>query len=305
MANDRLRGLLSFDPDDPNSQGLLGLGAALLQASGPSREPVGMGQALGQGLQGMQQARQQAIQQQMMAARMNAPSVDPSSVAEWKYFSGLSKKEQERYLEMKRNPNIMNLGDRLSVRSPGGGISESYDVNLKPGDLPEVRGAQARAGVVGKAAGENDALLADMEASFPRLEQVASDLSTLGKRATYTKTGQARDFIVQETGFGSTEGATARKEYIAKVDNEVLPLLRQTFGAAFTQKEGESLKATLGDPNVPPEQKDAVLRAFIDTKRAQIETQKRRVGIAPKPVSQNPSGSGGPQNVNGVITVDW
>lgn len=55
---------------DPRTQGLLGLSSALLQASGPSRTPVGLGQVAGQGLigglQGYQQGQQQAQQQYML-----------------------------------------------------------------------------------------------------------------------------------------------------------------------------------------------------------------------------------------------
>ena len=105
------------------------------------------------------------------------------------------------------------------------------------------------------------------------------------------------------------ESAIARKEYIAKVDNEVLPLLRQTFGAQFTQKEGESLKLTLGDPNATPEEKDAVLRSFIDAKRSQIETKNRRIGGADVPEKTEgkiPKGArtGTDENGNKVWSMD-
>lgn len=203
----------------------------------------------------------------------------PNAVRETQWFMEQNPGTQGAHMKLKRAPTTFNLGDRQITLDPRGGVGESYAVNLKPGDQPAVRGAQAKASVIGKEEGEQTALLADMQASLPRLESVVKELSALGQKATYTKGGVLRDIVAQEAGFGSTEGAVARKAYIAKVDNEILPLLRQTFGAAFTQKEGESLKATLGDPNVPPDQKDAVLQAFIETKRAQIETQKRRVGV--------------------------
>ena len=57
-----------------------------------------------------------------------------------------------------------------------------------------------------------------------------------------------------------------------------MPLLRQTFGAAFTEKEGQSLRNTLGDPNKSPEEKNAVLRSFIAAKLGTIESLKRRTG---------------------------
>jgi hypothetical protein len=59
---------------NPANQGLLNLSAGLLQAGGPSRTPVGFGQALGQGMQqgaqGIQQAQQAQLQQQMLQAKM-------------------------------------------------------------------------------------------------------------------------------------------------------------------------------------------------------------------------------------------
>ena len=85
----------------------------------------------------------------------------------------------------------------------------------------------------------------------------------------------------------STAGAVARAEYIATVANEILPLLRQTFGAAFTAAEGESLKATLGDPNSSPAEKDAQLKAFIAAKERQIRSKQRRVGEVPREGKQN------------------
>lgn len=143
---------------------------------------------------------------------------------------------------------------------------------------PSIAGEKAKAEEIGKAQGQEMTSLADRESSLPRLEQVVTELSDLGKNATYTLAGQGRDYLTRQLGLPMGEGAIARKEYIAKVDNEILPLLRQTFGAAFTQKEGESLKATLGDVNASPEEKDAVLRSFIDQKRAQINSLKQRTG---------------------------
>jgi len=118
---------------------------------------------------------------------------------------------------------------------------------------------------------DNESLLKEMQRNLPNLEDVVKELSVLGKKATYTKAGQFSNSTRRQLGFNVGEGAIARKEYIAKVDNEILPLLRSTFGAAFTAKEGESLKATLGDPDASPEEKDAVLDAFIKTKRSQIK----------------------------------
>ena len=224
---------------------------------------------------------------QMMIKSMAGkyPSSLPPNISEWEYYNKLPPKDQTRFLEMKRNPTVMNIGGAMAVRQAGGGIGEQYGVTLKPGELPSIKGAQAEAAALGKDTGEKKAELSEMEANLPRLETVVNQLSDLGKTATYTKSGQALDFVRRETGMEPRPEAIARKEYIAKVDNEILPLLRLTFGAQFTEREGQSLKVTLGDPNVSPAEKDAVLRSFIDSKRAQINTKRRGLGApaAPSP----------------------
>jgi len=147
-----LGGLLDADPNSPAAQGLLGMAAQMLQASGPSRTPVSFGQALGSGLQGMQQGRANATQEGFKREaldigrdRVNSPNAGPMSVQEWKYFQTLSPEEQKMYLEMKRNPNIINLGGTQAVRAPGGGIGESYRVTPKPEQMPSFQASQESA----------------------------------------------------------------------------------------------------------------------------------------------------------------
>jgi hypothetical protein len=60
-----LLGLLS----NPQTAGLLGMAGSLLQASGPSRLPIPLGQVLGAGVQGMAQGAQQGLQMQRELAQ--------------------------------------------------------------------------------------------------------------------------------------------------------------------------------------------------------------------------------------------
>jgi hypothetical protein len=160
---------------------------------------------------------------------------------------------------------------------------------------PSIQEAIAIAKEVGSVKGEAQAKLNAMVAQQPRLEQVANELSELGKTATYTTVGRGTDAARRELGLKVGEGAVNRKEYIAKVDNEVLPLLRQTFGAQFTVQEGESLRKTLGDPNASPEEKDAVLRAFIASKVAEINSLKAQTG------SEAQGATASPDNIDSEI----
>jgi hypothetical protein len=119
--------------------------------------------------------------------------------------------------------------------------------------------------------------LDEKQSTLPQLEQTVEELSKLGKTATHTRVGRGLDFFRREAGLEPRDSAVARVKFITLIDNQVLPLLRQTFGAAFTQKEGESLKATLADPNLAPAEKDAALEIFINQKRAQVETLERQL----------------------------
>lgn len=201
--------------------------------------------------------------------------------------------------------NVMQTSDGQYVPLPGlpqalgslefgkeSGTQQAKDI-YEPGRAGAVEGAKLqqqlgyepqikRAVKSAESSAEKQSELNERVASMPQLEATVRRLTDLGRVATYTKTGQLVDVVRRETGMEPREAAIARKEYISLVDNQVLPLLRQTFGAQFTQKEGESLKVTLGDPNATPEEKEAVLRSFIQQKQATIETMRRQMGQAPE-----------------------
>lgn len=160
----------------------------------------------------------------------------------------------------------------------------------KVAEAANIEAEKAKASVLGKTEGENLALLQSMNANLPKLLMVTKDLSDLGKMATYTKAGQFYDILRKEFGAETRPEAVARSKYIAMIDNNILPLLRETFGAQFTQKEGDSLKITLGDPDKTPEEKDAVLSAFITNKKREIESMNRRLGVSPSLESSTQTG---------------
>jgi hypothetical protein len=144
-----------------------------------------------------------------------------------------------------------------------------------------------------KAKGEDAATAESLESKMPGLEEVVQKLDELSEKATYTYGGQALDWSRKQLGMDPREAAVARSEYIAMVDNQVLPLLRDTFGAQFTQAEGETLRNTLGDPDKSPTEKQAVLKAFIEQKRRDIEALNVRTGRDAAPAA------GGGATING------
>ncbi len=134
--------------------------------------------------------------------------------------------------------------------------------------------------------------LAEMEAALPTLRESINEMKSLAPHATYTMGGRFFDALVRETGFGATQGSTARAKYISILRNQVLPLLKPTFGSAFTVQEGEKLEATFGDPNLTPEQKIAALEAKLSQFERDIRTKAGKVKIyQSKQVDNDPSQS--------------
>jgi hypothetical protein len=212
----------------------------------------------------------------------------PSSVQEFEYFENLSPEEKRVFKNLKReNKGIVfdeKTGEAKAVEGYAD-VQKEIQKSKKIGELeakkelaPSIAKAEEIAKNVGKADGIQINELNDRISVQPRLLKIVEELSSLGKEATFTFTGRAIDAARRELGLPVGRGAVARTEYISKVDNEILPLLRQTFGAQFTEKEGQSLKNTLGDPNKSPEEKEAVLKSFIAAKLGTIESLKRRTG---------------------------
>lgn len=156
-------------------------------------------------------------------------------------------------------------------------------VGIIPKETYEEAVQSATGTAAGKALGEDTATYESMSSKMPGLETVVAKLDDLSNKATYTLAGQAVDWTRAQSGGVPREAAVARAEYTAIVDNQILPLLRDTFGAQFTAKEGETLRATLGDPNKSPPEKQAVLRSFIEQKRRDIEALGVRTGKQPAP----------------------
>lgn len=170
-------------------------------------------------------------------------------------------------------------GSREVIKEAEGRGGEAGKLTAQLKLKPMVQAAIKEAESQAAARGETLTALARSEAALPGLEATVTELKRLAPLATSTLTGRAFNTIAKELGFGATEGATARARFIAVVNNQVLPLLKETFGAAFTAQEGEALKATMGDPNASPEEKIAQLDAFIAQKHRDIQTKQTELDL--------------------------
>jgi hypothetical protein len=178
------------------------------------------------------------------------------------------------YWDQNGNPYVLDQGGNM--RRPAG-LPEGTQLMT-----PEEKAAgQARGRVTGVGQGDAAVTYESMKAKLPGVQAVIAEMDGLAEKATYTMTGQAYDAIRKEFGAEPREAAVARQEYIAKARNQVFPMLRDTFGAQFTQAEGQALLATMGDPNMTPAEKQAVLKAKIDQYIRDMEAQGVQAGRTP------------------------
>jgi hypothetical protein len=222
----------------------------------------------------------------------------PSGVREFEYLAdGLTDEEREkaRRIELGLTPRAMgnasmtiandpNLTNKVAdsearIAGAKSGATEEAKLEQQKLHLPEIKSRVAEAEREARSNGENLSEFKKAQIAMPQLRQAVEDLRELAPLVTHTYAGRIFDEAVKQTGFGATDGATARAKYIAMIDNQMLPLLKQTFGAAFTVKEGEQLKATMGDPNASPEEKAAQLDAFINQKEQELLQKQQAAGL--------------------------
>ena len=70
---------------------------------------------------------------------------------------------------------------------------------------------------------------------------------------------------------------------VSIVDNQVLPLLRPIFGAAFTAAEGDRLRNALLDPDSTPGSRKAQLDAFLEQMQRNIEVKRSELSPTQEP----------------------
>lgn len=127
---------------------------------------------------------------------------------------------------------------------------------------------------------------ATMASRFPQLKQKVAEMKEVGKKSTYTPAGKGKDWLVKQFGFNTDEG-TAAVQYESMLNNQILPLLKQTFGAQFTEKDREALQKTMGDSSLSPEQKSAALDAMVAQKEQDMLSKEgvlKYKGINPEEV---------------------
>lgn len=302
-----------YDPKQAKMQWLggtlQGLGAGL--ASG---EPGAWAQgAIAGGGQGVDDYKRQALigyktgqdQENQAYARSQDEQNNAWRQQQWDYKVGQDKLDNQHWnqsfgLQQQRLADAQNGGGMPNIGltpiplinkttgeygvgqlSDGGLVLNGKPVNgseWQPYDPYSLNAQKAAGTTTGKGQGTAQVDFNSLNSKMPGLENVVTQLDDLAGKATYTLAGQVVNAGRTQLGMDPSEGAVARTKYQSLVANQILPLLRDTFGAQFTAREGDTLMATLGDPNKTPPEKQAVLKSFIEQKRRDVEALAAQAG---------------------------
>jgi len=268
---------------------------------------------LGQMLQGQQEfysrqqkeklnrdiLRAQAQQHRAKAQQYSDPnymqSQLPAAIQTGQYYSGLDAEGQRLFRESRGGAVADALAKRGMQYDPMtrqatemGGFGEALGglagaelqgtQDVRAATEPNIQADIAASKIAAGDRAQKTLELNERRSVIPELKGTLKDLDRLSTTATYTTAGRARDLAIKEAG-GESQGAIDRVEYDSKIANVILPLLKQTFGAAFTVEEGRKLEATLGDVNASPRQKQAAIKAFLKQRENDIKSRERELGV--------------------------
>lgn len=168
-----------------------------------------------------------------------------------------------------------------------GNMSYSKEFNKQTGKIHTVADLTTNKKVAQEAI-DNAIALEDFEANMPKLVDMVSDLGGISSKMANSSAGRMADAAALKGGI-TTDSAKARARYVNRIKSELFPLLRATFGAAFTKPEGDALLITLGDPDSTHEIRQEQLASFIEAKEGELGTLQRKAGKEAAEVSEFPN----------------
>lgn len=222
----------------------------------------------------------------------------PKSIQETLTYEGWTPDRQKTHMQLKRAQTEdylarkgLSIDPQTGQASPIGGFAQALGT-LSGGELqgqqdvraatePNIQADITTSKVRASDRATKEIGLNERKAVLPQLRKTLAGLSELAKIATYTKAGKFYNWSKKEVlGRGGTAGSVARAKYNAKIQNVVLPELKRTFGAAFSEAEGAKLEATLGDVDASPREKQAAIDAFLTQREHDIISLEAELGLA-------------------------
>ena len=155
----------------------------------------------------------------------------PANVKEWQYFNGLPPEDQQRYLNMKRSNQTLNLGGSQMVVGADGNPVANYQVTPKPEQMPNFKMQQAQATAEGKAQGEKNSDLGRVTENAQFMLNTIDDALS-DKEGMEATTGGM--FGLQGIQASTMPLGEAQRRYQPKIDQ----LKGQTFLQAYQSLKG-------------------------------------------------------------------
>ena len=212
----------------------------------------------------------------------------PATVQEWQYFSQLDPQAQARFLEMKRNPQIMNLGGSMAVRAPGGGVSEAYTVAPKITETPGYMAAQAQAEETAKAGVRQQADISTKQTKAATdsgsIDALVNEADKLLNDATGSTIGAG--VAAAKQAFGISDKATQANARLKVIEGQLVGKVPRFEGPQSDADRMlyQQMAGRAADPTVPVEDRRAALKTMQKMAR-----QAAGNGQAPKVKKYNPA----------------
>ena len=190
-----------------------------------------------------------------------------------------------------RTATTPGLSEQIAVSEQTiSGGKERGKLEVQAELLPSIRADIKQAEKEALARGETKTDLIASKAAMPGLITVVDRLKILSDDATFTLGGKGFNEVAKQFGF-STKGGTARDTMVSIVDNQVLPLLKPIFGAAFTAIEGDRLRNAFLDPDATAESRKAQVQSFLEQMQRNIETKERELELSGQANEQGSAGT--------------
>ena len=212
----------------------------------------------------------------------------PSSIQEWIAYNEMPPDKQKAYLEMKRNPQIMNLGGYQAVRSPGGGIGESYAVTPKPEDMPGFRREQTQAQEEAKASVERAKDAADKTRNADSLINYIGEAENILNEGNATGSVVGSAVAAGKKAFGVSDASTQANKRLENIGAWMTANVPRMQGPQSDADRVyyQQMAGQVGDKTVPVKDRLAALKQL----RVLQEKYKNIQGFNP-PSNGTPQGN--------------
>lgn len=227
----------------------------------------------------------------------------PSPVVEWEFYNQLPPEMQQRYLEMKRNPNMIvkDVGSVPTVIAPrvsGTTTTPLSSLATEATGASAIKQAEASGGALGKAQGEIAGGIQTKGSNAVGTSGLLDMAEPLIDVATGSTGGAAIDTVSKFFGH-ATSGAEATAQL--KVLQAGLMMNQPRMEGPQSNadvKLYEQAAAQIGDPTVPREIKKAALGTIRQIQQRYIQ-RAQGAGVTPAATSPvTPAAPQGPTRIN-------